>query len=274
MPQKKRARRPKVDRAEPRRQFSGAFRAGASNRAESRAPANGSTAKGGAPAASPANGSATKGATAAPANGAQQAGEWESARDAGYEAINNGYRVIDEYMRQGQRLAEEFWLPSPDAKAGGSEFSRMMDRFLRSAGDMGSAWLEMMTQWTQAPGRDLGGPRGTAGPFSAATYAGPNGPDATQTNAVALAIDVEASRRVRVAVDCRGASAALQVHALVSGDPAAPPITSIRIDADALTGERTLHVSVPDAQPAGVYHGVLVDGAAQRPAGTITLTVL
>src|SRR5262245_27288682 len=32
-------------------------------------------------------------------------------REAGYQAINDAYRLIDEYLRQGQRMAENLWMP-------------------------------------------------------------------------------------------------------------------------------------------------------------------
>jgi hypothetical protein len=266
MSQSKRAKRPKIERAAPRRNFAGAF-AGAKN---------GAADKNGVPKPNGANG--------AHANPTKNP-EWTEARDASYEAINNGYRVIDEYMRQGQRLAEEFWLPSPDERSVGSDFTRMMERFLRSAGDMGGAWLEMMTEWSQAPGRDVGGPRGTAGPFSAGsvsgtvtgTEKGANGVAAPASGpaeaSTSLSIVVESSRKVRLSVESRALSPGVVVHSLVCSNPEVRPITSAAIG-EGPSGGAALHVVVPDDQPAGVYYGVLVDTGTGRPAGTVTLTVL
>lgn len=265
MSQKKRVKRPEIPRAEPRRSVAGAFGDTKSEAEPAAAAKNGAHA---------ANGASTNGAHAA--NGASTNGAggpgWAEARDASYEAINNGYRVIDEYMRQGQRLAEEFWLPSPDAKGVGTEFSRMMDRFLRSAGDMGSAWLEMMTQWTQAPARDAGGPRGTAGPFSAGSAGAAPPYAASVPGAPPLSITVESSKKVRLSVDARALVPGVEVHALVSAAPEAKPITTARLVQDP-AGGLSLEVVVPDDQPAGAYHGVLVDPRTQRPTGTLTLTV-
>lgn len=253
MPQSKRAKRPEIARAEPRRNFTGAFAPGT----------RGKSAKNGAP----------------PPNGAPADPGWVEARDASYEAINNGYRVIDEYMRQGQRLAEEFWLPAADAKSAGTEFTRMMDRFLRSAGDMGSAWLEMMTQWTQSPGRDTGGPRGTAGPFAAGFSGGVSSGTARPANAAPapapaeVSLVVESTKRVRISVDAHALSAGVAVHALVCSNPEVRPVTTAALDVEP-SGGVVLRVVVPDDQPAGVYYGVLVDAGTGRPAGTVTLTVL
>jgi diaminopimelate decarboxylase len=33
-------------------------------------------------------------------------------RDAAYRALNDAYRLVDEYLRQGQKMAENIWLPS------------------------------------------------------------------------------------------------------------------------------------------------------------------
>src|SRR5580704_15258439 len=33
-------------------------------------------------------------------------------REPSYDAVNDAYRVIDDYLRQGQRVAERIWMPA------------------------------------------------------------------------------------------------------------------------------------------------------------------
>ncbi len=238
MPARKRTKRPKIERTEPDRTFTAAVRKAKAQKV----PAD----------------------SAAPDLEEPVA----SVRDASYEAINSGYRIIDEYMRQGQRIAEDFWLPAQDAASKPPEHVRMMERFLRSAGDMGSAWLEMMTQWTRPAGADMS-PRGTAGPFTAG---GSNGHAAAEASpGAALSIAVESSRRVRVSVDAQGRLEDIEASPLVSTDRSLPPITTSCVEVEADTGRAVLRIGVADDQPAGTYHGVLLNRRTQRPGGTITL---
>src|SRR4051812_33851888 len=41
-------------------------------------------------------------------------------REASYKAVNEAYRLIDEYVRQGQKMAEDLWLPAQKADDGGA----------------------------------------------------------------------------------------------------------------------------------------------------------
>jgi hypothetical protein len=242
---RKRAKRPKIDRTEPDRNFTAAFR---KSKVQEPAPE-----------------------TAAP----DLEEPVTSVRDASYEAINSGYRIIDEYMRQGQRIAEDFWLPATDATSQPPEHVRMMERFLRSAGDMGSAWLEMMTQWTRPAGADMS-PRGTAGPFTAGRTNGHATAEETHNGAphpAAWSIAVESSRPVRVSVETHGRLEDIEASPLVSTDRSLPPITTPCVEVEAETGRALLRVAVADDQPPGTYHGVLLDRRTQRPGGTITLRV-
>jgi len=234
MAKRTRVRRRKVTRTEPQRSFSGSF-------------GNGDDAR------------------EVPPPGRDAQGD---PRSASYEAINSAYRVIDEYMRQGQRLAEELWLPSSGfGGQGGAEVPRTIDRFLRSASEMGSAWLEMMAS-TAAPAQkdEI---RGTAGPFGAGKRT-----DHSKGNGSppGLSIAIQSQRPVRIAVDAPAGLRDVQMSALIATDHTLPPLTAAQIEIDA-HGEAVLRIVVPPEQPPGRYHGVLLDRQSERPVGTATLTV-
>lgn len=246
MSKRERVTRPEVDRIEPDRSFSAAFvpPSDVAPRAASDAP---------------------------PASREAAAG---NGRDASYEAVNSAYRVIDEYMRQGQRFAEEFWLPSSDGSSANAQFPRMLERFLRSAGDMGTAWIEMMTAGVRPPPADTGA-RGTAGPFVAGRRPEPPSEPAAEVApaAAGFSIAIESTRRVRVSVDASNGLLDTEALPLTGADRALAHTRGPVVQIEATDGRTVLRVVVPEDQAAGAYHGVLLDRRSQRPVGTISVRV-
>src|SRR5688572_19547717 len=59
-----------------------------------------------------------------------------------YGAVDNAYRVIDDYLRQGQRIAESVWLPPQSASGGEKSSAGAPNRMLRAMGELTTAWLE------------------------------------------------------------------------------------------------------------------------------------
>jgi hypothetical protein len=88
-----------------------------------------------------------------------------------------------------------------------------------------------------------------------------------------FAMAVSSSKRVRLSADTFGALTDVQAFPLLSTDPSVPPIAAARVEVDPVTSRPTLVVDVPDDQPQGTYHGVLLDRSTGRPGGTITLVV-
>jgi hypothetical protein len=202
----------------------------------------------------------------------------EEVRSASYEAVNSAYRVVDEYLRQGQRLAEQVWLPTgTTATAPVTNFARIVERFMRSAGDMGTAWLEMMGQWVGEQGESTRGPLGVARPFSAGKVAAESSvvTSGAQTSSPsqALTVAVDASRTFEVCVELHGSAGAesIQIRELVSTDGSSPPLSDMQIEPNSQGRGVTLRISVPDGQPAGVYNGLLIDRSTHRACGTVSL---
>ena len=255
MAQRKRVKRPVPTRVEPERAWNGVF--------------------GARPAAKAAE-TKTNGEARARAPG--RAPEKADGRAASYEAVNGAYRVIDEYLRQGQRFAEQVWLPA-GAAAPAEQVGRLLERFVRSAGDMGSAWVEMMGQWRSPYERASEAPRGGAGPFSAGRSAR-SGAHATEppvgreTAANRLVVSVEASRAFEISVDVAGTIEPGDVEvgpiASTNGKPTAPG--RIRIDAQA-TDRLAIRIRVPRGQPPGAYEFALLDRRTKQRRGTVSLTL-
>ncbi|HET7545654.1 MAG TPA: hypothetical protein VFK05_37560 [Polyangiaceae bacterium] len=227
-------------------------------------------------------------------------------RETAYEAVNNAYSVIDEYMRQGQKIAEGLWMPTVGANSGAPKPLNAAEHLMRAFGDMTLAWAELMQQFSTGAGL-LGGanalmpfgrprvdqPTGGAGAFTAGRVArdatvpaAPAAPAPATRPAVpppmthagattqTIAVSVVASRPVEVSVELNGAPelARLVATALRAANNAAPALAEpeLRLSEG---GAASLRVVVPEQQAAGVYNGLLLDRESQRARGTITLVV-
>jgi hypothetical protein len=202
-------------------------------------------------------------------------------KEASYEAINDAYRVIDDYLRQGQRMAEQFWLPAMGSNGPMNQFGPLFERFMRSAGDMGTAWVEMMSQWSSPP-RGIEVAQGTAGPFGAGKTTrhserdfqeGP--PRDRPATSTGVSVQVESARKFQISVDLLDASEPgdLEIHELVASDRALSPIADVTIEKDASGRRVTVRVRVPKTQPPGVYNGMLLERGTHRPRGTVSLSL-
>jgi hypothetical protein len=153
-----------------------------------------------------------------------------------------------------------------------------LERLLRAVGDMGVAWTEVVQNWG---GANEQRPAPSApGPFTAGKAVAPSGsnaaaPSAPARTASVLSVAIESSRRVEATIELLpGASpAGLTASPLLSIDRDIPPIREVSIEAVEDRSQLRVRIEVPDEQPAGVYNGMLLDLAAQRPCGTITVQV-
>lgn len=198
--------------------------------------------------------------------------------DPAYKSVSDAYRLIDDYLRQGQRFAENIWLPFQGAAGRNQEAFNAPGRLLRAMSDMTSAWLELMQQSTGGTERGRQwAPVGTAGPFAATSRPTERQAPAPRTEAAAspgnprLRVVVQSQGRVEVNVELHGQydSAKLVATELRSLRVGADPVRDITVD---LT-EGALNIVVPDGQPSGIYNGLLLERTSQRPCGTISLSI-
>lgn len=190
--------------------------------------------------------------------------EGEAATDAGAagvaEGVKSGYRVIEDYLREGQSLAHGLASGSTDATSARSRFQEVTEQLLRD----GLLW------WTQLAGifASLTAPgMGVGGPSSAASTPAP-GPAAC-----GLAVEVVACGHVSVRVELAPVTGgvALGIHPLHAPGPTHPTLEDVRAQCLA-TGPR-LYLRVPDSQPPGTYSGVLFRLDTGEPCGTVTARV-
>jgi hypothetical protein len=275
-PKPQRRKRPEPDRTEPDRSWAAsAPRATKQNGAKpsaARAKPNGATPSGAKRA--PKDDDTGAGAGAEP-----KTSDRANPRSSTYRALNDAYRLVDEYLRQGQKMAENIWLPQSGSGAPSFPAFGAPDRFMRAVGDMTLAWVEVMQQWTSAQGAPSRAPTGSAGPFTAGVTPEPRaatpaaGVAASPLHERELTVSVEAKGRVTVSVQLaeRIDLAELEVTALRPAKGRADAIGEVSLNVDGTSA--VLRVVVPERQPRGTYNGLLVETKTQKPRGTLSLVV-
>jgi len=205
------------------------------------------------------------------------------ARSSAFRTLNDAYRLVDEYLRQGQEMAENVWQPFVTNGIPGWPAPGAPERFLRAVGDMTLAWVEAMQGLAGAQNPAARPASGTAGPFDTGGAASPapspaptRDPAAPNPNAPQreLGVSVEAKGRVEVAlaVSEPGAADELAVGELEPTQGKAAPIRDVTLRAEAT--RVVVRVVVPEGQPRGRYNGFLLDAKTQKPRGTLSVVVL
>jgi hypothetical protein len=196
-----------------------------------------------------------------------------------------GYRVIEEYLRQGQDMARTMWNPYAQAQAPEGAMPQPMVAMLRSFSEFASLWMDLMGRagpLGSARPPDFTPPSGSAGPFSvnepepmsppAPVTVAPEAPAAV-AGPPGLTLDIASRQRVEVSVDLRPRSAglALRVHDLRAIEADKPRLTGITLEGSPAEERVTLRLRIPEEHPPGVYSGIILDEQTSLPRGTLTV---
>ena len=185
-------------------------------------------------------------------------------------SVELGYRVVDEYVRQGQKAAARLTGGTADPEAVTGDMQELSARMAQYASDMAGMWFQMVDVMLASP---AAGASPTAGPTSAPRQAPqPAAPPAVEP--VRVRVEIVSLQPVEVGIDLRpgAGNRPLIVHALRAVDAEKPPLTAAIVPGGE-DGVVQLRVHVPDAQPPGTYSGLLIDAASSLPVGTLTLRV-
>jgi hypothetical protein len=208
----------------------------------------------------------------AAAAGAEPRGS-ASLSDVVSRSVELGYRVVDDYMKQGERTASRLGggeRLGPALLAG--EAQDFAGRMTRYASDFLGLWLEFLE--LAATGRAAAVPtappaqNGSAAPASATVAPAP-----PPTERVRVRIEVVSGRPAEVALELRPDTdgSGLVVHALRAVDPEKPRLDDVALLRSGAEGPLTLRIRVPDGHPAGVYNGLIIETATSRPVGTVSV---
>jgi hypothetical protein len=180
--------------------------------------------------------------------------------------VELGYRVVEEQIRQGQRIAEQLNDRSyaPNMVAG--ELREVGERALRYLGDLGALYIDFLAGLAsdgELVDRIYGAWQRPRAPST--------GPSHNDT--LAVCIDVLCIRPTHVVLDLRPHSEAMllvcqELRALNAGTP---PLTDVGFERTD-DGRLKLRVRVPDAQPPGTYIGAIIDSGTVEPRGTFVLS--
>ncbi len=202
-------------------------------------------------------------ASAASQDGSERVG---AHADAVSESVRLGYAVIQEQIRQGRRIAEQF---SGGARALGASdgLAHLFQRMLNYSIDLGALFADMMEVTTGMA---------TAADRRAAPFANgrPGGKDRSDgRGAAAISVEIEASRPIKVTLDLRprGNGSALAVPGLFALNGDSVPLTGIAFTAIGDGAAPALRIKVPQTQTPGTYTGAVVDAETNEPCGTLSV---
>jgi len=214
--------------------------------------------------------------------------EAEAARDPVSRAVDLGYTVIDDFLRRGAQSAEETRSRAREPRYAGGDLREMTERMFQYFSEAGMIWMEIYGGIARTGGatatRDTGASPGAGAAREESTEPSPPAADApthtsTATAATAATVMVPilmASKRpVEVALSLQQSCdlESLRVHDLRAA-PGKPRLRGIGFESGSEHSGPRLEVRVPDDQPAGAYHGVILDERSNRPAGTLSVIVL
>jgi hypothetical protein len=210
----------------------------------------------------------------------QDAQESERSPDPMARAVELGYRVVDDYIRQGQNAARLIEGGAYGPQAARQDAQEVALRFFQYASEIMGMWFDVLgvaaTTQSAAP-RSAASGDPADGPAAAASAAG-SGTRARVDAARSrprVSVFLDATRPVEVRADLRPppAGSVLQVHELRSTSASLPNVRDVAIECDEEGAEVTVRVCVPRDQPPGVYRGVVVDLKTHVPLGTIELRI-
>jgi hypothetical protein len=208
-----------------------------------------------------------------------------------------GYRVIEEYLRQGQNVARSVGIPYLGGGPAEEGLQNRMGAMVRSFSDFAGLWMDLMGRGAPGtPGAATPGvtpPAGTAGPFPASVDPGaaevpkavvpeapeaPNPPGASESQTAAswaFTFDIESARRIEVSVDLRPRSSglALTVHDLRAPEPDKPRLAGVTIVGLPDEERVSIRIQVPEDHPPGVYSGIILDERTSLPRGTLSVRI-
>lgn len=209
---------------------------------------------------------------AAPPNGATS--------EAVSQGVKLGYQVIEEHIRQGQRIAQQFNSRSYNLSHVGNEVRELADRLVRDSTNLLSLWFNLMT--SLANNVDLS--RSFSRPTSPPSPPSHNGVAPQKTSpseelthpGTAVSIELLASSPTQVTLNLSPKAERLflatpGLHAMTADTP---PLTDLTFIPALDNNPASLRIRIPERQPPDLYTGVLIDRNTGQPQGTLSIRVL
>ncbi len=183
------------------------------------------------------------------------------------EGVELAYSVIDKYIADGRRTAEDINSQPYPTRAPNDNLQDILERMLRFQSEMLPLWIETLATLVKVdPSRNGSATTRERGAAS-------NGSPKSET--MAVSIEVVSLRPVQVSVELRpnveaGSLVALGLNAV---DPGKPVLTDISLTPDEIPGRIKLRLRIPEDQPPGTYSGVIVDRDSGETRGTLSIRI-
>jgi hypothetical protein len=188
------------------------------------------------------------------------------------QGVKLGYKVIEQYITQGQRVAEEISRPFQKGvpEAGTADVVQGMVRLYKDMADVCGNALDLMVRnpvfWSWLGSFTQNGGLHTQ-----------NGdPGTLNGTGAAFSVEIASTRPTEVLLNVEPSPQPYTpfVHALHAPERNVPPLTSIAFQKSPKSNMPVLLLKIPLNQPSGLYTGVVVDRETNQPRGTLTVRVL
>lgn len=208
-----------------------------------------------------------------------------SLSDVVSRSVDLGYRVIDDYIQQGEKAARRMSERSVTPQTMIGDAQDVAARMAQHASGLAAVWLEFLQLVAATSGMPLMGNPWEAFAATAAGAAPRPAPSTDEGNArrsgadagepTRLRIEVVSSRPTEVALDLQPSATgrALIVHDLRAVAPDTPRIADVTFQPGAGETPACLRICVPPEQPAGVYSGLIIDEQSSRPVGSVSVSL-
>jgi hypothetical protein len=191
-------------------------------------------------------------------------------------AVELGYRVVDEYIRQGQNAARLVAQRAYGPQAFQQDAQDLLKRMGQYTSEFWAMWFDFLG--TTA----TGWPAAAANPPAPAPVRPPPASDNGSSSAAApiearsaVSVALEADRPVELYTDLRPIrdGASLRVQALRAASPDLPLLDDVTVSCGSAEDPVVVRIRIPGGHPAGTYIGVIVDETTNVPAGTIQVRI-
>ena len=181
--------------------------------------------------------------------------------------VKLGYKVIEEHILQGQRVAQEVNNRTYKAESLNNDMQEIVERTQRFISEI--AQLSMSTMESMSKNFPN---MGTENTTEEGAETGGNGKSASHLDQAKVSVVMSSQRALEVSVDLIGASDDMAIDHLHEADISKPPLTDVKLE-HIMDHQFKFHINVPDEHPPGLYFGVVYHSENRKPCGTISVSL-
>lgn len=192
-------------------------------------------------------------------------------------AVELGYRVVDDYIRQGQNAARLVAQRAYGPQALQQDAQHLMTRMFEYTSEFSAMWFDFIgtaaTGWPAA-GVDRAASAPAPPPRAAAGDSTSSAATASEKYST-ISVYVETDRPVTLRTGLRPIAdgVSLRVQALRAASPDLPLLDDLAVSRAGAGAPVVVRIGIPRDHPPGTYGGVIVDDATNVPVGTIQVRI-